>query len=217
MSYYIGVDVARYGSDATAFALWDGPRLDGVQTVRNLDTMAVADHVAGLIATHEPKRVCVDVIGIGSGVVDKLRKDGHRAVEGVNVGAGSRDPDKFKNLRAELFWRFRESLQRGEMSLPNDRDLFEELMQLRYFYLGTGALQIESKEDMRKRLGRSPDRADAVVLGWWAQVGTGQGHVCRAYSPAAATDSYTFREIEDPPPHAQRDRLAPRARRWGRG
>lgn len=185
MSYFIGVDVARYGSDATAFALWDGPRLDGVQTARNLDTMAVADRVASLIEEHEPKRVCIDATGIGAGVVDKLVKlDGYgRVVEGIKVGDGSHQPDRYKNLRAEVFWRFRESLQKGEMALPNDRALFEELMQIRYFYLGSGALQIESKDDMRKRLGRSPDRADAVVLGWWAQIGRRQGRMVRVYSP----------------------------------
>ena len=57
----------------------------------------------------------------------------------------------------------------GRVSLPDDDYLKEELMEATYFFNERGKLQIEKKEDIKERLGRSPDRADAWVMGVWAQ------------------------------------------------
>ena len=55
----------------------------------------------------------------------------------------------------------------NKLSLPNDDELRADLSALRYQFNQDGRIQIESKDECRKRLGRSPDRADAVVLAHW--------------------------------------------------
>ena len=86
----------------------------------------------------------------------------------VHFGGGADDPKRFRNRRAELFWRLREALERGEVSLPDDEELHADLSALRYQFTQDGRIQIESKDECRKRLGRSPDRADALALAWAA-------------------------------------------------
>ena len=110
-------------------------------------------------------RIAVDEIGIGRGVVDSLEEDGYENV-GVNVAERSSDSERWHNLRAELWCGLREQLdpEKEPIALPPDDELLSELASVKYKVDARGAIQIESKEDMRKRLGHSPDRADAVVL-----------------------------------------------------
>jgi hypothetical protein len=162
----LGVDCARFGADASALAVWHGKRLEDVQTRRGLDTMEVAAWIASEINRREPARVMVDEIGIGSGVVDRLKQLGHHCVEGVNVGSAATRPDLYANRRAEVFWRFREALEKGEVALPNDERLLAELSAMRFEYSASGKIKIEEKAETRKRVGRSPDRCDAAVLGF---------------------------------------------------
>ncbi len=78
----------------------------------------------------------------------------------------SSDSERYHNLRAELWWGLRERLnpEKELIALPPDDELLSELASVKYKVDARGAIQIESKEDMKKRLGHSPDRADAVVL-----------------------------------------------------
>jgi len=160
-----GVDVARFGPDASALAVWRGRALVGVHARRGLDTMAVASWIAAEVNRQKPARVAVDVIGLGAGVVDRLRQLGHH-VKAVNVGASASRSDLFANSRSELFWRVREALEKGEISLPRDDDLLAELSAFRYGFSNRGRITLEPKEDTNRRVGRSPDLADAMVLGY---------------------------------------------------
>lgn len=168
-----GVDVARFGADASALAVWRGRELRRVEVRRGLDTMAVASWIASEINREKPSRVLVDEIGIGSGVLDRLRQLGHRKVKGVNVGSRATRPDLFANRRAELFWRLREAVEKEDVSLPDDPALIAELSALRFQYTSRGQIKLEEKVETRKRVGHSPDRADAAVLGFDAAVGSG--------------------------------------------
>ena len=161
----IGVDPARFGPDRTALAVWEGNRLVKVQTRQGLDTMETAAWVASEINRRHAKSVRVDEIGLGSGVVDRLHQLGYE-VEGVNVARAAERPDVFANVRAELFWRLGEALQRGEVSIPRNDRLTAELSALRYEITATGKIRLEPKEQTKKRVGRSPDLADAVALGF---------------------------------------------------
>ena len=124
---------------------------------------------AGLVVQHarenNTEKIAVDEIGIGRGVVDSLEEEGYYGV-GVNVAERSRDPERYHNLRAELWYNFREMLDpdKEPIALPPDDELLSELASVKYKVDARGAIQIESKEDMKKRLGHSPDRADAAVL-----------------------------------------------------
>jgi phage terminase large subunit len=91
-------------------------------------------------------------------------------VSAVNVSEAATDPERFKNLRAELWWNLRERLNPNPrlnpdpIALPPDDVLMADLTNVKYRINSRGQIEIESKEDIKKRLGRSPDRGDAVVL-----------------------------------------------------
>ena len=166
----LGCDVARFGTDESALYLRTGQQVQRVLCKQGLDTMALTGEISNAIKEHKPSAVNVDVVGIGAGVVDRLAEiqgesgDTH-FVNGVNVGAASSDPEKYVNLRAEAFWNLRGIFRDGVIALdPEDDELKEQLLSLRYQYDSRGRLQIEKKSDAKKRGVESPDRADAVML-----------------------------------------------------
>ena len=109
----------------------------------------------------------MDEIGVGAGVVDRLRELGH-PVRGVNVARKARQSQTFANLRAEGYWALRERFASGRISIPADSQLVGELAALRYGYDSDGHIKMESKDDMRKRGLPSPDKADALMLAFLA-------------------------------------------------
>ena len=80
------------------------------------------------------------------------------------MGRAAHDPSRFANLRAEGYWNLRQMITNGEVFLPSDKELMGELAALKYSFNSVGQLLVESKDDMRKRGVRSPDRADALML-----------------------------------------------------
>jgi len=164
-SLSFGVDVARFGADKSALAVWQGKSLLSVITKDGLDTMAVSSWISSEIHRQKPSRVRVDEIGIGAGVVDRLRQLRHE-IEAVSVSRAAIKPELFANLRAELHWALREALEKGEVSLPGDEKLSAEFSSLRYSYSNSGQIVVEKKEQAKKRLGHSPDRSDAAILGF---------------------------------------------------
>ena len=105
----------------------------------------------------------VDVIGMGGGVVDRLRELG-LPVRAVNVGEAPSMGDTYSNLRAELWFKMRGWLEQRTSRLPKNEQLVAELTSIRYSFLSSGKMKAESKDDMRKRGLASPDLADAVCL-----------------------------------------------------
>ena len=160
----MGVDVARsLNGDANCVALCRGGKVAIAPLWREPDAMKTVARVAQLVAQHGPRRVRVDETGVGAGVVDRLRQIGH-AVEGVSFGGAATDPLRFRQKRSEMYWSLREGLEQGKVSLPDDEDLIADLSALRFDFDAAGRIVLESKDEVRKRLGRSPDRADALAL-----------------------------------------------------
>ena len=159
----LAVDVARYGSDHSVILRRQGARVDEIRTFNGLDTMQLAGWVAAAIREFQPLRTCIDEVGVGAGVVDRLREQGY-GVRGINVAQAARQKDVFANLRAEGYWRLRELFAAGEIAIPPDQQLVGELVSLRYHVDSRGRTLLEKKEDMRKRGVPSPDRADALML-----------------------------------------------------
>ena len=161
----IGADIAAYGSDKTVIAVRKGQKVLPLNVYSQKNTRETAGLIQLTAREHETRKISVDEIGIGRGVVDSLEEDGYENV-GVNVAEKSSDMERFHNLRAELWWNLRELLnpEKEPISLPPDDELLSELASVKYKIDARGAIQIESKDDMKKRLGHSPDRADAVVL-----------------------------------------------------
>ena len=161
----IGVDPARKGDDRTAIIRRKGRKSYNLETHYNIDTMELAGIIKRIIDKERPRRVCIDSIGIGAGVVDRLHELGHDIVEGVNVARKASEPSKYRNLRAELWDMMREwLLQDTPVQLPDSDELQTDLTCLGYKYDSSDRLLIEGKDDAKKRGLLSPDTADALML-----------------------------------------------------
>ena len=167
-----GVDVARFGDDSTTLAKRRGNhQLEPVKEWYGKDTM----QVAGLIKAEwdatpdkqKPVAINVDVIGIGAGVVDRLKELGLPVV-GINVAeteaVNSKAERQFHRLRDELWWKGREWLESKESKLCDDDETIAELTTPIYTILSNGLIKVESKDELKARGVKSPDRADAWLL-----------------------------------------------------
>ena len=119
----------------------------------------------------EPMQICVDSIGVGGGVCDRLRELGLPAV-GINTAESPALRMTYINLRAELWFKLKAWLEARDVSMPKDDSLLAELVAVKYKFTSAGKLQIESKDDMRRRGMASPDRADAVCLTFATEAAT---------------------------------------------
>lgn len=165
----IGVDVARFGDDASV--IWTRFALDGrsiaKQKYHGLDGhdlgAKVAEHYNHLRKMGVRKIVInVDTGGVGASPVDWLRHNGY-PVNAVNFGAGAVNTQRYKNLRAEMWGRMKAWIAQGGC-LPQDADLETDLTGVEYGYTPTNQILLEKKEDMKKRGMASPDNADALAL-----------------------------------------------------
>jgi len=164
----LGVDVARYGTDRTVLLVADDLGVREVREATGLSTMEVAGRVLALARARgiPAERVAVDDTGVGGGVVDRLREQGFavRAFRGA-ARAASRH---FANLRAEAYWHVRQRLApdaREPLAIPSrERSLCHELAAIEYGFNSRGQIEIEAKDAIRARLGRSPDAADALAI-----------------------------------------------------
>jgi hypothetical protein len=159
----LAVDVARFGSDQSVILCRRGQRVEELKAFRGLDTMQLAGRVAAAIQELQPRQVYIDEVGVGAGVVDRLREQGYR-VKGINVARTATQSTIFANLRAEGYWKLREMFSAGLITIPPDNQLMGELAATRYSYDSLGRVIMESKDDMRGRGLPSPDRADALMM-----------------------------------------------------
>lgn len=158
-----GLDVARFGSDRTALVKRKGNVVLEVKSWGGLDTMQVVGAIVNETKMDKPDEICVDTIGLGSGVADRLRELGLN-VRDVNVAESSAMNPNANKLRDELWLSVKEWLATKSVKLPADEQLRHELVAPRYTFTSSGKVQVESKDSMRKRGMRSPDLADALCL-----------------------------------------------------
>ncbi len=163
----MGVDVARFGSDASVIFKRQGVVSWPPTVIRKLDNMALADQVAIQIREWQPDAVFID-IGNGAGVVDRLRQLRFDVTEVAFAGASS-DPH-YANKRMEMWAEMAKWLQDGG-AIPPDTMLQADLSAPTYGYTtGKGLKILESKDKIKERIGRSPDLADALALTFAAPV-----------------------------------------------
>ena len=162
----IGLDIARAGSDKTVFCLRKGRLVMKFDVIKGYDTVEVADKLTNYITELHPARAFLDLGNSGAGVYDIMKARGFAGiVKGVNFGGKAIQPDRYKNKRAEMYATANEWIkQELPVQLPNDDLLFEELTTIERVKVAGDTLQLEDKELFKKRIGRSPDRADAFVL-----------------------------------------------------
>ena len=165
----MGVDVARFGDDQSVIYFRkgrDGRTFPPIK-LRGVETMTLASRVADEYHQRQADALFVDGGGVGAGVVDRLRQLGLPVLE-VNFGG---KPDRvtmgleeglYANKRAEMWGLMREWLKGG--AIPDDAELKADLTGTEYGYNKDSAIQLERKEDMKKRGLASPDIADALAL-----------------------------------------------------
>jgi hypothetical protein len=172
-----GLDVARFGTDSSALCKRKGKVvLEPVRQWKNLDLMQLVGLIKNEydLSTEKPLEIMVDVIGVGAGVVDRLREL-KLPVRGINVGESPSLGDQHLNLRSELWWKAKAWLESRDCKLPVDDRLKNELTVPKYFFTANGKMKLESKDDMKRRGLRSPDCADAFVLTFASDAATASG------------------------------------------
>lgn len=166
-AHIIGVDPARYGNDRASVIHRQGNKAWGMKSYQKISTTQLAVKVAHMCdeaaAEGNPvKAIFVDEIGVGAGTVDALEDMGYPVI-GINVGHAASEPEKFYNLRAEMWFNLSEWLK-GEVSIPDVNSLHADLIAPQYTHNVKNQLVLESKEQMKKREVRSPDEAEALAL-----------------------------------------------------
>ncbi|MDY0884683.1 terminase [Dongia soli] len=179
----IGVDVARFGDDQSVIYARKGrdARTFPPIKLRNVDTMTLAGRVAEEARRLKADAVFVDEGGVGAGVVDRLRQLNVNVI-GVQFGAkadGLSPTDaveRYANKRAEMYGNLRQALKAG-LALPDDQELIADLTNIDYGFNARDEIQLEKKEEMKKRGLASPDLADALALtyAYPAMAGAGAG------------------------------------------
>jgi hypothetical protein len=168
----MGVDVARGGKDQTTIARRHGNWFDRTLVYPGTQTPD-GPAVSGLViaALRDAAPIHIDVIGVGASPYDFLRSAKQQVI-GVNVAEKSLGHDRsgrlsFANLRSELWWRMREWLDPSNNTgamLPDESELLAELTAPKWRLRGP-IIEIESRDQIIERIGRSPDRASAYILG----------------------------------------------------
>ena len=162
----IGLDIARAGSDKSVFCFRKGRWCYRLQAIRGFDTVEIADLATRYIKDYHPQRLFLDLGNSGAGVYDILIHRGYgEIVRGINFGGKAIQNDRYKNKRAEM-WDSVNQWLRGDLpvQIPDDEELFDELCAIERVKVAQDQLQLEDKEEFKKRVGRSPDKADALAL-----------------------------------------------------
>lgn len=171
----MGVDVARYGNDETVIAIRQGLKLIGLKTYNKQGTMETCGHVlriaqdAMISSGLNRCTIKIDDSGIGGGVTDRLKEVIGEMGLLINVvpcinNAAASNSKNYKNWGTESWAVLRDLLVNKQIQLINDEDLIGQLSCRKYKMTSSSQIELESKDSMRKRHLKSPDRADAVVL-----------------------------------------------------
>jgi phage terminase large subunit len=171
-----GIDTARQGDDQTVLCKRQGCVVWPLRAWRIADSMVLADQIAGILIKEPPDAVFLDTGGpSGIAVLDRLRQLGFRA-QGIDFATDPVGDDptapKFGNRRAEMHYKAGKWVEKHG-ALPRDIELGAELCEPEYSIDQKGKQTkywIEPKDEIKKRLGRSPDRADAFALTFAAPV-----------------------------------------------
>jgi hypothetical protein len=164
-----GVDVARFGDDKSCIAIRQGRKIHEIRKFREASTMQLVTQIVVAMQAYEPGIVFVDGVGVGAGVVDRLRQLGHEVME-VNAGSTPDNPELYYNKRIEMWDRMRNALKTG-MDMPYDAETRAAIIGIEYGYDDKERMRLERKADMKKRGLDSPDEGDAIAHTYAYEVG----------------------------------------------
>ena len=161
MPSVFGVDVGRFGDDRTVIFERQGLVAKRPIVIAKADNVTVAERIVSLYIEHRPEMIFVDA-GQGQGVIDILHRRIPCVVE-VPFGGSALDNAKFLNRRAEMWYKMREWIRSGG-KIPDEPELITEISAPMYEFTSNGKIKLEAKEDIKERIGKSPDLADALCL-----------------------------------------------------
>ena len=166
----IGCDPAEFGDDRTAIVFRRGRVCYRIETYEKQEPMEVANRLARYHTEFSPDAMFVDKIGIGAGIVSRLRELGVPVI-GINSGERASEPDLYVNQRAEMWYRMQEWFQDQPCRIPNDMALASDLSGPSIKYNAESRKKmVEKKEDMKRRGIRSPDLGDALAISFASTV-----------------------------------------------
>jgi hypothetical protein len=164
-------DVARFGDDESIIGDRQGRRGRIWKCFRGLDTVELAERCIEYIDAEKPDAFVVDGDGIGAGVFDYIKHRGYdrkTLLVEFHGGHTPTDPIKYFNKRAEVWGEMRDWLQTAQ--IPDDPELDTQLTSVEYGYTNKGQIQLEKKDDMKKRGLSSPDRGDMLAMTFGVKV-----------------------------------------------
>lgn len=172
----LSADIARYGNNSTVITLRRGIVYSTYDRINNRDLMTTANRLRKAIIETGATALKLDDSGLGGGVTDRLKEMQRNGrfpktcrIIPINFGeapARRKDSEQFVNVRAQLYWNARELLTDADCDIviPNDVQLKQQMLGLKYQIGDRNKIKLESKEDMRKRGIPSPDDADSLIL-----------------------------------------------------
>lgn len=173
-NYFIGVDVANsIDGDEASIAEGDDNRLTSIKSFPCPNANQLGRLIGNRIREMgiNPEHVGVDGVGVGAGTVNTLLEEN---LQVVNIQSGSApidipgETEQFNNLRSQIWWTARRDLENKSIALPHDDELISDLVTPKWF-TRNGKICIEAKDEIKKRLGRSPNKGDAFVYWNWVR------------------------------------------------
>lgn len=163
-----GLDIAGPGADETSLCIREGPRIHKIWASQKADTKQdvlalIRKYQAIATAKGKTFRLKVDADGIGYHYAVELRKEGI-PITMMRASAKPRTPDRFAKAKDEMYWELREACSKGMIAGLDDDETISQAVQIRYEEDRLGRITVESKQDLRKRGFKSPDRLESVVL-----------------------------------------------------
>jgi hypothetical protein len=163
----ITCDPARYGDDETVIYSLQNTVISEQIIYGQKNLMHTANVLHCLRRKYDGCLIVVDVCGVGAGIVDRLIEMGDNVL-GIDNAAKSSQPEKYYNLRSEIWCGAADAFADGDVQLVTDDQRLKGQLTCPTYEFRDGRILIESKADIKKRLGNSPDRADAYVNGLYA-------------------------------------------------
>ena len=163
-SCWMGVDVARFGSDRTVFVVGRGNKVDVIRDWQGKRTTEVTSTILSLAKEHGVSHCAIDDTGVGGGVSDQLiTANPSFQLMSINFSNKANDHDKYGNIITEMWFRMAKRFEMQSICIPNHPRLCSELASRKYEFRN-GKIVLESKDKVKLRGLNSPDFADALAL-----------------------------------------------------
>jgi len=168
---HISCDPALVGGDKCVILVFENTVVIGRKETYHNDTQKIAADLVVLANKYDVRGISIDSVGIGKGVYDavaQLLRHQDIKVLPISSGSASSNPEKFTNLKTEMWWYVWEEIKEKRVAYPEDMEIRRQLSTVEYTLVNsTGKIGLVSKKKTKELLGRSPDDADAFVYGIW--------------------------------------------------